>query len=72
MSDQQRLEWGRPDRAHAPIAWLPYLTNAVPLAMVLIWLVDSVVTPVSPLIGLGLYAAVVAALAIAFKPRPRR
>jgi hypothetical protein len=68
MGDGRRSRLDEVDGTRAPIAWLACLANAVPLAMVLIWLVNWLVAPVSAAAGLGLYAAVFAALVPALKP----
>ena len=72
MGDGQLSEWDEPGRTGAPVAWLETLATAVPPAMVLIWLANQFVAPVSASVGLGLYGAVFAALLPLLRPWARR
>lgn len=52
--------------------WLACLAHAVPLAMVLIWLVSELAMPVSAIAGFGLYLVAFVALLPLAKPWSHR
>ncbi len=68
MGGGQQSQWDEQDLTGASSGWPEVFATAVAPAMVLIWLVSLFAEPVSPAAGLGLYAAVLAALLPALRP----
>jgi hypothetical protein len=72
MNDRSPSKSEEPDWAPGPMAWCACLANALPPAMVVIWLIGRLVAPVSAMLGICIYVAVLAAVVLALRPWPRR